>query len=98
MKIPKTFKLMGQTIDVQLDLPEDVTEEQATSAYCYLLVYNILDTMEEIKLRDNNRFVSLFSGLLHQALTTGDTEEFTATPVKTRDGNKPIGFKRTALK
>lgn len=97
MKIPKTFRLMGQTIEVQLDLPEDVTEEQATSAYCYLIVYDILDTMEELRLRDNTKFVSLFSGLLHQALTTGDTEEFTISPVKTKEGGKPIGFKRAKL-
>ena len=98
MKIPKTFQLMGQTITVQLELPEDVTDEQATSAYCYFVVYEILDTMEEIKLRDNNKFVSLFSGLLHQALTTGDTEEFIVSTVKVKETGKTIGFKRTNTK
>lgn len=86
---------MGQTIDVQLNIPEDATDEQVAAAYYYLIVYDVLDMMEEIKLRDNNKFVSLFSGLLHQALTTGDNEQFTTSPVKTEKPSKTIGYTRT---
>ena len=98
MKIPTKFKLLGQTVEVQLNLPEDATDEQCSSSYYYLLVYEILDMMEEEKLLNNKKFVSMFSGLLHQAMTTAEAGDEIPGLVKTGPAGKTIGFNRTTVK
>jgi len=96
MKIPKEFKLMGQTIRVKyvkrLAYKDDAegyaryrdqeiliqessenwprTQEQIEHTFCHELIHYILEKLNEKELRDNEKFVDTFAGLLHQALTT----------------------------
>jgi hypothetical protein len=46
------------------------TSEQIEHTFFHELVHFILDAMQEEELRKNEKFVDVFSGLLHQALTT----------------------------
>ncbi|MAH50275.1 hypothetical protein CMI37_30925 [Candidatus Pacearchaeota archaeon] len=46
------------------------TREAIEETFCHELVHWILKMMEENNLRIDERFVGIFSGLLHQALST----------------------------
>jgi len=96
MKIPKEFKLMGETIKVRfvsdLNYKDDFegvskyrdseiliqestntwprTQEQIEQTFLHELTHYILEKLNERELRDNEKFVNTFAGLLHQALTT----------------------------
>jgi predicted SprT family Zn-dependent metalloprotease len=43
--------------------------------FLHELVHHILVSMEQQKLNDDEKFVNLFSGLLHQAITTMEYDE-----------------------
>jgi hypothetical protein len=89
MKIPKSFKLAGLTIDVSVDptffqkrsllgeaqyplqkivLDGELHRESMQQNFLHELVHWILYVMNEDNLRDNEKFVDLFSALLHQTL------------------------------
>ena len=51
------------------------SKEQVEATFCHELVHFILSEMEEEKLRQDERFVGLFSGLLHQALNSFSSEK-----------------------
>jgi predicted SprT family Zn-dependent metalloprotease len=96
MKIPKEFKLFGQTIKIKyvdrLVDGEDSTgqaryregiiliqknnkgihrnKEQVEQTFLHELVHYILQKMGKHDLQNNEEFVDVFAGLLHQALTT----------------------------
>ena len=96
MKIPKKFKLAGQTITVELrdDLIQEENMqgeahyrfnrirlqkdnkgekriiEQIEESFCHELVHWILKVMEEEKLNDDEKFISVFARFLHQALNS----------------------------
>ena len=101
MKIPKRFKLFGQTIEVEMqDFLNDKTDCRGQAKYrenkiylqiidgkyysrpttnmeqtfCHELVHWILSMMHE-KIDEDVKFIEIFSGLLHQALTTMEYEE-----------------------
>ena len=54
-----------------IDLPDDKLEE----TFYHELVHTILYFAGETELRGNEQFVDVFSGLLHQALTTAVYKE-----------------------
>ena len=98
IKIPKKFKLLGQTINVKFDnslmfennwlvvadyrkriigLQPDgkqnkIYNENLEHTYLHELTHWILHTMNEHELNQNEKFVDVFSGLLHQALKTSE--------------------------
>ena len=96
MKIPKSFKLMGKTIQVEFDkqlnfkqdwygaavyrqdiikLQSDCKEwplsrSKIEQSFLHELTHWILYMCQKDKLNHDESFIDLFSGLLHQALTT----------------------------
>ena len=104
MQIPKRFKLLGHTIEVEYDpmldgrngilgearytsntialQPNTDTykrpDSQQEHVFLHELTHHILNEMNEHELNGNEKFVDVFSGLLHQALTT---MEFDSKPV-----------------
>ena len=54
-----------------------ITREDLEQTFFHELVHSILNSMSEKELSGNEKFVELFSSLLHQALTTqsGDIDE-----------------------
>lgn len=98
MKIPKKFKLHGQTIKVEYDKKLIQKEDNVGHAcfrenkirlqpdennfirprakieetFLHELVHFILNAMSENELRDNEKFIELFSGLLHQYIVTSE--------------------------
>ena len=44
--------------------------EMVEHTFLHELIHHILDTMGESELRDNEKFVDILSGLLHQAFRT----------------------------
>jgi predicted SprT family Zn-dependent metalloprotease len=49
-------------------------QTQLEQVFLHELVHYILNEMNEYNLRDNEKFVDVFAGLLHQALTTMEFE------------------------
>jgi len=100
MKIPKEFKLMGQTINVEYKNKliqetdcigqasyrenkiflqkqvEGITrkKEMIEQTFLHELLHFILDRMGENELRDNEKFINMFSGLLHQYIESNKGE------------------------
>ncbi len=96
MKIPKSFKLLGQEIVVkykknlsnkhnswgkayydrnEIELQDNKYDEglpdiKIEEVFYHELVHFILYSAGEHELKNNEKFVDVFSGLLHQALTT----------------------------
>lgn len=58
-------------IKIQPDTPAyPRTQQQIEHTFFHELTHFILDAMVESELRTNEKFVDVFSGLLHQALTS----------------------------
>lgn len=51
---------------------KDLSEQQQEHTFYHELVHAILDTMGEEELSDNEKFVDIFSGLLHQSIKTSE--------------------------
>ena len=93
LKIPKRFKLLGETITVrycndmllngsygmasyknnEIVLQDTNTPvEKREHTFYHELTHHILSTMGEDKICSNEKFVDVFSGLLHQAIQTSE--------------------------
>lgn len=96
MNIPKRFKLLDHTIDVEVNNDllaannaygtcnyvekkvkiqnKGIKKSQVDHTFMHELVHLILDTMGETELKENEKFVDVFSGLLSQAMNTMETK------------------------
>jgi predicted SprT family Zn-dependent metalloprotease len=54
---------------------QPVLADDREKTFLHELVHHILVNMEQPKLNDDEKFVNLFAGLLHQALTTMEYDE-----------------------
>lgn len=54
-------------------IPRDRSDNEQT--FLHELTHHILHAMGETKLNDNEKFVDMFSGFLHQALTTMEYDD-----------------------
>lgn len=62
-------------IGLQTDCPEyPRSKEENEQTFLHELTHHILHVMEHSKLCDNEKFVNMFAGFLHQALTTMEYE------------------------
>ena len=98
-KVPKSFWLCGQKINVKIDpdlidrqdaqgeahyrkneiLLQDFTKikrpiSHFEQSFFHEFIHHILSIMNEHDLRNNEKFVDIFSGLLHQAFITMEYE------------------------
>ena len=62
------------------------TVEDQEHWFLHELTHHIFNALDEIDLRNNEKLVEQFSGLLHQALTTAEYDE----PKGERDVEKPF--------
>lgn len=92
MRIPKRFKLHGETISIifsdrigsnndadglashrfnEIILTKDaLNKKYLEKVFCHEMIHYILEHMEETELNKDEKFVSLFSNLLYQAIET----------------------------
>lgn len=61
--------VLGTKVNIQ-DKIEDIPLSQQEHAFLHELTHQILTMMGETRLGNNEKFVDMFSGLLHQALET----------------------------
>jgi len=65
----------SRRIGIQTHSPEfPRTQEDDEQTFLHELTHHILHAMGETKLNDNEKFVDMFAGFLHQALTTMEYE------------------------
>jgi hypothetical protein len=75
MKIPTSFKLMGDTLMTNgAESSDDNTNGTREQRFCRDLSHHILDRMAEYELSKSIQFVTIFGNLLHQALSTAEYE------------------------
>lgn len=60
-----------QTSSIEYPIPDEDREQ----SFLHELTHHILHVMKETKLNDNEKFVDMFAGFLHQALTTMEYDE-----------------------
>ena len=64
------------TITLQKDTPEfPISRTALEHTYCHEMVHWILYSMGEEELRENEKFVDLFGGFLHQILNTSKGDQ-----------------------
>ena len=69
-------KVRENLIILQIDTEQyRVPDTQLEQTFFHELVHTILDNMNEYKLSKNEKFIEVFSGILHQALTTFEYED-----------------------
>lgn len=62
-------------VGIQPDCPEyPRTKEDIEQTFLHELTHHILFAMGETKINDNEKFVDMFAGFLHQAITTMEYE------------------------
>ena len=56
----------------EIHINRGMGRQQTEDTFCHELVHAVLNAMGETETCNNERFVSLFASLLHQALTTAE--------------------------
>ena len=75
----KTFRSFGKMglcniYDLVITLARDQHLDMMESTFLHEVVHAILEVMGETEKSEDEKFVNLFAGLLHQALTTAEGE------------------------